>query len=113
MVGVTVHWKKISSTGERTAQHISNTKDASLGGICLVLHPGILIGDTLQLDILLPSDKRILTKCRVAWVNPQARIKGRVSTVYEGGVEFLDTSDADRKEIDHFLVLMLNKRSHK
>ena len=112
-VDVTVHWKKIPNSEERTAQHISNVKDASLGGICLILHPGILVGDILQLKILLRGDKFIQTKGRVVWINPQSRIKGRTSLEYEGGIEFLDISDSDRKELSHFLADIFIKKSHK
>lgn len=113
VVDVTVHWKKISGSGERTAQHISNVKDASLGGVCLVLHPGILVGDILQMDILLPGDKRIRTLGKVVWVNPEAHVKGRVSSAYEGGIQFLDMSDSDQKEINRFFTQMLGARSRK
>ena len=112
-VNVEVHWKKISSAEERTAQHISHIKDASLGGICLVLSPGIVAGDMLQLEILLPGKKSILSKGRVAWINPQVRVKGRTSPICEGGVEFLDMSSADKKEIDYFVTHTYDMGGHK
>ena len=103
-VEVQVHWKKISDAKERTAQHISHSKDASVGGICLVLHPGIVMGDTLQLNIHLPGGRVIRARGKVAWINPEARVKGRVSTVYEGGIQFMEMSDADKNEISHFIA---------
>jgi hypothetical protein len=112
-VDVEVYWKKISSADEKTAQHISHAKDASLGGICLVLHPGIVAGDTLQLDIRLPGKKSILLKGKVTWVNPHAHVGGRTSVVYEGGVEFLDMNDEIRKEIEHFISHSFDVRGHK
>ena len=110
---VEVHWKKISGTDERTAQHISHAKDASLGGICLVLSPSIAAGDILQLEIRLPGTQGIFSKGKVVWINPRARVKGRTSPVCEGGVEFLDMSDADRKEIDYYIGLKGDFRGRK
>ena len=112
-VDVEVHWKKIAGPDERMAQHISHVKDASLGGICLVLHPGIVPGDTLLLEIFLPGQKCIRSKGKVMWVNPQTRIKGRTENICEGGIEFLDTSDADRKEIGYFLSQSYDTGGHK
>ena len=109
-INVEVHWKKISSAEERTAQHISHVKDVSVGGVCIVLHPSIVVGDVLQLKIILPSKKSIHSKGKVMWLDPQSRIKGRTSLVCEGGVEFVDISDKDREEIDLFRAL---HRSHK
>ena len=102
-VGVEVHWKKISSADEKTAQHISHVKDLSAGGVCLVLHPGIRFGDLLQLDIKLPSGKQdIHIKGRVVWMDYQARIPGRDSTACEGGIEFLELAQETRKQLESF-----------
>ena len=87
---VDVYWKKVAH--ERTAQHLSGIKDVSLGGVCLVLHPGIVAGDILELEIELLHSKKISCRARVAWVDADARIKGRKEPVIEGGVEFLDMS---------------------
>ena len=102
-VGVEVHWKKIASADEKTAQHISHVKDLSTGGVCLVLHSGIRLGDLLQLDIKLPGDKGdIHIKGKVVWMDFQARIPGRDSTACEGGIEFLELSSETQKELERF-----------
>lgn len=112
-VDVEVHWKKITSADEKTAQHISHSKDASIGGVCLVLHPGIIIGHTLQLDIQLPGGRTVRTTGKVMWINPEAHVKGRPGAVYEGGIEFVDLNEEDRKEIESFLSHSFDGRGHK
>ena len=112
-VNVEVHWKKIAGAVEKTSHRISFSKDVSAGGISHILHPGVVAGDTLELEIVLPGKKIIRSKARVAWVDPEARIKGWSQTVYDGGLEFLDMSDADRKEIGHFLTNSFDYGSHK
>ena len=112
-VVVTVQWKKITRPGERTAQHISSSKDVSLGGIGLVLHPGIQVDDVLRLDIFLPGDRHTSAEAKVIWVNPQARVQGRAGPVCEGGVEFISLSESDRDQIGCFLAQKISNRSHK
>ena len=108
VVPVEVHWKKITGADGKTARHISHAKDVSVGGVCVILHPGIVVNDILQLEMILPSKNTIHSKGRVAWVDPKARVKGWTEAVYEGGIEFLDISDEDREEISHFLSAQKN-----
>lgn len=101
-LGVEIHWKKVSTADEKTAEHISSAKDVSVRGISLVLHSGIATGDVLSINIKLPGRKNIQSKARVIWMNYDARIPKRASTACEGGIEFLEMSDATRKEISDF-----------
>lgn len=112
-LGVEVQWKKVPRAEERTARHISQVKDISLGGVCLVLHPDIQAGDILQMEIRLPGKPAIEAKGRVAWVNPQARVQGWAEKVCEGGIEFFDLSEGARKEINHFIYYSAHDSSRK
>ena len=112
-LGVEVHWKKIAGAGEKTALHISNSKDMSAGGVCLVVNSEIVAGDILQLEIKLPGGKSIGAKGQVRWVDYNARIPRRTSTVCEGGVEFIDMDGATRKEISDFTTDAFIPTSHK
>ena len=101
-IGVEVHWKKIVSADEKTAQHISHLKDLSAGGICLVLHSGITVGDTLQLEIKLPDRPSLQAKGKVMWVDYNTKVPRRTNTACEGGIEFIEIDEAARKEIQVF-----------
>lgn len=112
-VSVDVHWKKITQENERTALHISAAKDASIGGICLVLHPSIVRGDLLRLDIQLPGDRTIQAKGQVMWITNDAKVKGRTGTICEGGIQFIQITDEDRRSIERFLTSSIDLRSRK
>lgn len=103
-VGVQVQWKKSPLPGERSALHLSQVKDVSAGGVCLVLHPGILAGDLLDLDITLPRKSPLMVKGRVVWVNPHARDSNWPGTYYEGGIVFLDLSEANQVMLNQYLI---------
>ncbi len=113
-VGVQIQWKKTASPGERSALHLSQVKDVSSGGVCLVLHPGIQKGDLLDLDITLPRRSPIQVKARVVWVDAQARDKDWPGTYYEGGIVFLDISDAHQVVLNqHLLSAPSSDQGHK
>jgi hypothetical protein len=103
-VGVQIQWKKAPSPGERSALHISQVKDVSAGGVCLVLHPGIQAGDLLELDITLPRKSPIQVKARVVWVDANARDKDWPGTYYEGGIVFLDLSEQHQVMLNQYLI---------
>ena len=105
---VEVYWKKITHEDDLKAQHISHVKDVSLGGVCLVLHSGIIQGDILELDIELLDKKRIHCKGKVVWIDLNVRLKGRKEPVVEGGVEFLDMSEEDKKIAGHYITHTYN-----
>ncbi len=99
-----MQWKKSPLPGERSALHLSQVKDVSAGGVCLVLHPGIQTGDLLDLDITLPRRSPIQVKARVVWVNANARDKNWPGTYYEGGIVFLDLSEAHQVMLNQYLI---------
>ena len=112
-IGVEVHWKKISDVDGKTAQHISHNRNLSAGGICLVLHPEIKVGDMLQLDIKLPNRNSIHVKGQVRWMDYNVPIPGRKTTACEGGIEFLDIDEAAQKELHNFTSSSSIYLSHK
>lgn len=101
--GIEVHWKKVVPPPERSARHISHTRDASAGGVCLVLHAGISVGDRLELEIQSPGEDKIKVEGRVVWLDRQARVPGRTEPVCEGGVQFADMEEKTRLTIEKIL----------
>ncbi len=101
---VQLQWKKIVSADERAALHVSQVKDVSVGGVCLVLHPGIKVGDTLELEISLPRSSPVQVTARVIWVDPSARDKDWPGTYYEGGVSFLNLTEAQQVKLNRHLT---------
>ncbi len=111
-IGVEVTWKKISSA-EKTALHISAAKDISTAGVCIVLHPGIEVGDVLQIDIAPKGQAPITLNCKVVWVTQEAHVPGRKDLVCEGGVQFLSADITDKKNIDRLITNSLMTQPHK
>lgn len=112
-LGVEVHWKKAVEANERVAQHISRVKDVSAGGICLVLDSGIVAGDILHLEIIMPGRECIRCKGKVVWMVYDARVPKKASVVCEGGVEFLDIDESTRKGLLDFTVSSFINEPHK
>ena len=111
-VGVEVTWKKISGA-ERAALHISQAKDMSAGGVCLVLHSGIEPGDVLRLEIAVSGQPTLQVNGKVVWINRRAPVPGRKDTACEGGVEFVGITEADKKTLEQLIVHSLGNTSHK
>ena len=112
IVGVEVTWKKISGD-ERTALHISRSKDLSTGGVCLVLDSSIEPGDLLRLEITLSGKPPLHANGRVAWVNRQAKVPSRKELVCEGGIEFIGLTDSDKAQIDQLIFRSIKDASRK
>ncbi len=112
-VGVQVQWKKAVAPSERSALHISQVKDVSAGGVCLVLHPGIVAGDMLELEIALPRRSPLQVRARVVWVDANARDKNWPGTYYEGGIVFLDLSEANQVILNQHLITAPPIEGHK
>ena len=69
-----------------------------------MLHPGIQAGDALELDITLPRKSPIQVKARVVWVDANARDKNWPGTYDEGGIIFLDLSEAHQVMLNQHLI---------
>ena len=112
-LGVEVTWKKVSPA-EKTALHISAAKDISTAGVCLVLHSGIQIGDILEICITPKGQPKPITiQCKVVWLTQEARVPGRKEPVCEGGVQFLNVDEDDKKNIDRLITHTLMNQPHK
>ena len=110
-IGVDVTWKKIT-TKESTAHHISRAKDVSAGGVSLELHSSILPGDLLLLEIQFPGQNPVIAKARVIWLDEDAKVPGKKTAICEGGVEFLDVSEAENAVLYQLITrsMMRNPR---
>ncbi len=104
-VNVGVKWKKI----KEASLTADIAKNISEGGICLIANEKVAIGDLLDLEIELPTGKKITSKGKVAWVNEFEIIIGKMQMKrYDVGAEFLGISDEDREEIEKFIFTFLD-----
>lgn len=105
--------EKISRTIE------GQTKDISLGGMCLqtnvleinglhiYIDPNNIYQNVLQLEIDIPfCDEKIKTLGKVAWYNLSTR---RRKYQYDVGIVFLEMSDKGEKNLNRFLDKSLKK----
>ncbi len=111
-IGVEVTWKKMTSA-EKTALHISSAKDISTAGVCIVLHPGIQVGDVLQIEITPKGQAPITLNCKVVWITQEARVPGRKDPICEGGVQFVSVAEGDKKNIERLITHALITQPHK
>lgn len=88
--------------GASTEAQKTLTKNVSAGGICLIVHEQLKIGDLLNLSIYLPDDKPfIVAQGQVVWVK-EFKLAGERSR-YDTGVEFTEINEADRKRVDKYV----------
>ena len=65
----------------------------------IVYGQDVKVNDQLQMNIKLPTERNIRTKAKVAWIS-DLQAPGSGCAV---GVELLDISEADRKELGKFI----------
>jgi len=101
---VAVRWEKAAPKkrwGLRTDPEA--TKNISAGGICLVVHEDVEVGDRLDLDIELPGARVIHAAGRVIWTAPVQEGADKERKGRNVGIEFLEITKEDREEIQRFV----------
>lgn len=84
---------------------VTQSKNISEGGICIILLEKVINGAVLDLTFtLLGSDEPVRTMGRVAWISEFIVGDPRTGRAYEAGVEFIDISDDDRKKISEYVI---------
>lgn len=80
----------------------TKSRNISAGGICIIAYEELATDSILLVSIYLPQENEpIITKGRVAWVQPfEIAREGRH---YDIGVEFIEISPEDRKKIDQYV----------
>jgi Tfp pilus assembly protein PilZ len=111
-INVVVKWEKISGDlNNIVCNNKDITKNMSSGGICLITHEKLEVGDKLHLKIELPTKKIITAKGRVVWINEFEIVGGERERRYDIGIEFIDIRDEDKEEIGKFVFTFLHARS--
>jgi c-di-GMP-binding flagellar brake protein YcgR len=105
-VNVTVRWNKIT---EGAVQVTSINKDISENGICLIVEDELSAGDTLQMEMELPTKKIIHSVGQVVWASPFV-ILGSGERKFNAGIEFIKLNDEDRQELGKFIYHSLVKK---
>ena len=101
---VIVLWKKCFDVPGGAALYAGPARDASMGGVRLILREGIKVGDTLELSIDMGGGKIFQGRGRVRWIEKFKITGGKEEIGYEGGVEFLDMDETTRQELARFLM---------
>ena len=105
-VAVDVHWQKTAPKkrfGLRTDAQL--TKNISAGGICLIVYEEVALGEQLDLEIELPTEKVIRAKGRVVWTSPFEVSGDEKRQRSDVGIEFTEITKEDREEIQRFVWL--------
>ena len=102
-LNVKVDWKKISETPEAKQEFSHKTKNISVGGICLVANEKVNIGETLQINMELPSEKVINAIGKVVWISEYEILDREEETIYDIGIEFVEINKKEREEINKFM----------
>ncbi|OQX81663.1 MAG: hypothetical protein B6D56_01690 [Candidatus Omnitrophica bacterium 4484_70.1] len=106
-INVKVRWKRIEQVNEEEKEV---TKNISGGGICLIAEEKLNKGDTLYLEIELPSGELIYARGRVVWVNEYEIIGVEVKKKYDVGIEFIEIKEEDREEIGRYIFTLLHEK---
>lgn len=83
---------------------LSESKNISVGGVCIVALDKLNIGDVLDLKLSLPEEN-ISAKGKVAWIEEfSVGNVGSSVVAYDTGVEFTQISESDRAKINKFVL---------
>jgi hypothetical protein len=103
-VGVTVSWNKIGEGKEPVGEKDAMVKNISGAGICMIAYRDVKQGEQLNLEMTLPSGKKIAAKGRISWTKSFEIIGRESNRSYETGVEFIEIRDEDRQAIVDFVA---------
>jgi c-di-GMP-binding flagellar brake protein YcgR len=88
----------------------TGSKNISAGGICLVVPKKVNIGDLLRLRLSLPGEVNfIMVKGKVIWVEEFSVTPASYHKAYDCGIEFVDVSAEDQKNISRCLIAPLKQ----
>ena len=97
-------WKKYTANPEYTPSFPAITKNISLGGVCISTYSKLNLGDTLRVEISLPSKKTIKFLGKVVWLKDAEHNKSE-RVQYDVGLQIADMSAEDQEEISKFAFL--------
>lgn len=102
-VSAEVHWTKSQSISEASLSSVSETRNLSPLGLCLVLYDRLRQGDILTLEIALPSGTVIKCRGEVRWIREFEAAARKSRLLYDVGLELLDPGTHVRETLKKFL----------
>ena len=89
---------------------MASIKNISGGGLCLLVNKKIELGQILQVEFVLPSDKtNIIAKCEVVWVDELGE-ESEGGYKYQLGIKFIEIDKQQQKAVNRFVVMRLKTR---
>ena len=85
----------------RLFHHTRNTRDISLGGMCVFSDELFGVGERLDLDVLLPDASAVRCWAEVVWARP---VEGETPARWEVGLMFTDMDPADIQRLASVLT---------
>lgn len=106
-VSVIVRWRKLV---EKTSQTISENKNISENGICLIIEEEDLhAGEKLQLELELPTGKIIKSIGEIVWTSPFMIIGNNEGKKFNAGIKFIEITSEDQQELGKFIWESITK----
>ena len=99
-----IRWDVAGESNDAFSNNTGTTRDISAGGIRVILNATVKAGDILDIELGLPGQDPIRAKGRVVWVEKFQIMGVEDETRFEGGIEFLDISEASRSRINSFIL---------
>lgn len=88
----------------------NQSKNISIGGICLVVPEKINIGTLLRLKLSLKGETSYITvKGKVVWVEEFSVDSTSDFKAYDCGIEFVDVGPQDQENISRYLIAPLKQ----
>lgn len=82
---------------------VTQVKNISAVGICLILYEGISIGTGLELEIYLPDGApALLAKGKVVWVK-EFKLESELKTRFDVGISFYEINESDAARISRYV----------
>lgn len=88
---------------------VSQVKNISAVGICLILYENIAAGTEIELKIYLPDTvSAISARGKVVWIE-RIKFESELKTRFETGIEFSEIGEFEQKEIAQYVSSVLPK----
>ena len=96
-VAATVYYRP---AGPAFLHHRRSSVDVSPGGMRVYSDEELIVGDSVELELLLAEDTTARCWARIAWVE---KLDASDGARFDVGLEFTDISDEDRRLLDSAL----------
>jgi len=103
-VSVEVRWTKSALAAKPSQVSRDQSRNLSEFGICLILFEKVEKGQTLHLEIVLPSAVNVKCLGQVRWIKEFEIITHKNKMLYEAGLELLDLGTGGRQALKAFIM---------